>query len=85
MRREGNALSFSTRGSDTNGQPESPGSMPIQSGIISGGIRQATCPGLKGAGKKKWKTVPMWTPSDIDLAHCSDAVGIYMSPISRNE
>ena len=78
MRRERNALSFLTKGSDTKGQPESPDSTPIQSGIISGGIRQETCPGLKGAGQKKWKTVPTWTPSDIDLVRCSDVADFSM-------
>ena len=52
--------------------------MPIQSGIISGGIRPGTCPGLKGAGQKKWKTVPMWTPSDIDLVRYSDVADVFI-------
>ena len=82
MRRERNALSFSIKGSDIKGQPKSPDSMPIQSESISGGIRQETCPGLKGAGQGKWKIVPTWTPSDIDLVRCSDAADILFQILS---
>ena len=77
MRREGNALSFSTKDSGIKGLQKSPDSMPIQSESISDDIRQETCPGLKGAGPRKWKIVPMWTPSDIDLVRCNNATDIF--------